>query len=80
MATLMSSNDGEGHIQKCDASCYDAKGDVCTCVCGGMNHGKGLKQAMVNTNELAQKNVLDAQIKSVRAMQTSMMEILGVKP
>lgn len=26
---------------KCNATCQNAKGDECTCSCGGMNHGRG---------------------------------------
>jgi len=26
---------------KCDARCLNAKGNDCTCSCGGMNHGRG---------------------------------------
>ncbi len=26
---------------KCDARCLNAKGNSCTCSCGGMNHGRG---------------------------------------
>lgn len=31
---------------RCDAKCYNAKGHHCTCICGGINHGKGLKHAI----------------------------------
>lgn len=27
--------------RRCDSRCYNAKGDHCTCICGGKNHGKG---------------------------------------
>ena len=37
--------DGE-HV--CDERCYDAKGMTCSCICGGKNHGMGLKQALIN--------------------------------
>jgi len=30
----------------CNAVCYDAKDEVCRCVCGGLNHGKGLQGAL----------------------------------
>jgi hypothetical protein len=32
-------------IRKCDARCYNAKGEHCKCVCGGRNHGLGLDAA-----------------------------------
>jgi hypothetical protein len=49
MSTLLSVHGSEGLIGRCDAKCYDAKEPGCDCVCGGKNHGAGLKQAMVNT-------------------------------
>ena len=33
----------------CDRRCYDATGQQCHCVCGGMNHGVGLAAAQVRT-------------------------------
>ncbi len=39
-----------GH--RCDERCYNAKHMTCHCVCGGRNHGVGLKQAIKNTIEL----------------------------
>ncbi len=35
---------------RCDARCYNAKGEDCHCVCQGMNHGKGFDEARANTN------------------------------
>ena len=32
----------------CDAKCYNAKGGICDCVCGGANHGIGRKAAEQN--------------------------------
>lgn len=50
MATLMTFGNSEGE-RRCDERCYDAKHEKCDCICRGMNHGKGLAQAMVNTCE-----------------------------
>jgi len=33
----------------CNARCYNAKLDKCTCICGGINHQKGRNQAIKNT-------------------------------
>lgn len=33
---------------RCDARCYNAKGGVCECCCGGVNHGRGLAAALEN--------------------------------
>ena len=42
MTTILS--DDEGH--RCDATCYDAKGPDCDCICGGKHHGHGLEHAL----------------------------------
>jgi len=50
MATLFSVFDQSGTFMgSCSARCYDARGDISACVCGGVNHGKGLVQAARNT-------------------------------
>lgn len=41
MTILM--DDGEGH--RCDATCYNAKGGDCDCICGGAHHALGLEAA-----------------------------------
>lgn len=35
-------------IGVCSAGCYNAEGFNCTCICGGVNHGVGRKQAAQN--------------------------------
>jgi len=49
MSCLIYASNSEGCTGKCDANCYNATGAVCGCICGGMNHGVGLKQATDNT-------------------------------
>jgi len=42
METVLEAFDLEGElIGRCDARCHTAKGSKCTCICGGLNHGKG---------------------------------------
>jgi hypothetical protein len=55
MATLIAVYNSNGCVGRCDARCYNAKGPKCTCICGGANHGAGLKQATENTQEMAEK-------------------------
>jgi len=57
MACLIYQSNSEGCTGKCDANCYNATGPVCDCVCGGMNHGAGLKQATANTALYAEKMI-----------------------
>jgi hypothetical protein len=54
MATLITYGNSEG-TRRCDARCHDATEPNCDCICGGRNHGVGLKQAEKNTRELAEE-------------------------
>jgi len=54
MATLIAAYNSEGCIGRCDAKCYNAESPDCHCICGGKNHGVGLKKAIDNTRELAE--------------------------
>ena len=47
----------DGCVGRCDAKCYDAAHEDCTCICGGMNHGAGIEQAQDNTRELARDQI-----------------------
>jgi len=47
--TLIAVYTSEGCIGRCDAKCYAATEAHCECICGGMNHGGGLTQALDNT-------------------------------
>lgn len=40
-------------VQACDARCYGAKHEPCTCVCDGANHGVGLELAITQTRKHA---------------------------
>lgn len=51
MVTLIAAYNSEGCVGRCDARCYEATSPDCDCVCGGMNHGKCLQQAVENTRE-----------------------------
>jgi hypothetical protein len=49
--TLIAVYPSDGCIGRCDAKCYEAQEPHCECVCGGMNHGGGLGQAIDNTRQ-----------------------------
>lgn len=66
MATLISQHNSDGCVGRCDAKCYNAKGRECDCICGGKNHGVGLKQAVENTVNLAETLVESATHKQLR--------------
>lgn len=53
--TLIYVGDNYGCVGRCDAKCYEASSPDCDCICGGMNHGKGFKQAVTNTRENIKK-------------------------
>lgn len=54
MASLVVVRRGGEVVARCDQNCYDARHDVCTCVCEGANHGKGIEEARVITRLLHQ--------------------------
>jgi hypothetical protein len=55
MSTLISVYNSDGCVGRCDAKCYEAKTPGCDCICGGVNHGAGFKQAQENTREYAEE-------------------------
>jgi hypothetical protein len=56
MATLFRlKKPGDKRAHTCDARCYNAKGTVCKCFCGGTNHGEGLDFAIGNCKANMQK-------------------------
>lgn len=57
MTTLISVYNSEGCVGRCDAKCHKASEPDCNCVCGGMNHGAGSKQAAINTHEHGMKMI-----------------------
>lgn len=57
--TLISSHNSDGETGRCDAKCYNATGGKCDCICGGKNHGVGLKKAQENTREYVDAWVKD---------------------
>ena len=57
MSCLIYQSNGDHCTGKCDANCYNATSPVCTCVCGGKNHGVGLTQAVENTRLYAEEMI-----------------------
>lgn len=60
--TLISVHNSGGCVGRCDAKCYNATCADCDCVCGGKNHGAGLKQAQDNTREYIEEMIQDYKI------------------
>ncbi len=57
MTTLLEARKSDGTLLgRCDARCYDATSATCLCICGGRNHGVGLKQAAANSQRLLYPN------------------------
>ena len=48
MPTVILAYHADKVIGRCDATCYDAKGETCTCICNGANHGAGQHLAHVH--------------------------------
>lgn len=53
--TLIAVYNSEGCVGRCDARCYDATSPDCDCICGGKNHGAGVKTATANTQQMAEQ-------------------------
>ena len=53
MASVMSVSAPEGrNTRSCGSQCHNAKHTECSCICGGVNHGVGLNEAIDNTRLL----------------------------
>jgi len=87
MATMIAAYDSNGCVGRCDAKCYNATCENCTCVCGGMNHGAGLQRAVQNTTEMAESWIEAYDQKMGESLnykvlptpvQLNMFEMLGV--
>lgn len=50
MPTVITAVDAAGEIRRCNATCHDAGGDRCNCICGGRNHGVGYRTAQANNS------------------------------
>ena len=57
--TLIAVYKDDKNIGRCDARCYNAKGDECKCVCNGTNHGRGYDEARANTDANGDKLARD---------------------
>ncbi len=53
MTTLIAVYSSDGCEGRCDARCYEAEGDVCVCLCQGVNHSAGRQRAEANVREYA---------------------------
>jgi len=58
MVVLITVGTGDGQ-RHCDHRCYEAVSEHCDCVCDGVNHGVGLKQALLNMEAVAKRIVDD---------------------
>ena len=50
----------QGVVGRCDASCYNATGPECHCICGGANHGVGVKIALGDRRYIPENEVIEA--------------------
>lgn len=64
-------------IRKCNAGCYNAHGDVCHCICGGINHGVGLEKALENGHKVVEQLL---QTKSVAGIQVGLPVVKEIIP
>jgi len=76
---LVSVRLGSNIVGRCDAKCYDAKHDHCQCVCGGVNHGKGIEKAQENTLDMARLNIDDPRFDFPMITKTQIEEVTGLE-
>lgn len=60
MPTLIKKRGRGRGVRRCDERCYMDIGSRCQCICGGVNHGVGLRRALINTAEIAKKHIHDS--------------------
>lgn len=64
MPTIIEVHTPGGTSRRCDATCHDAKGGKCGCICGGVFHGIGSDGAKALApeaiNEVRESLALDA--------------------
>jgi len=51
MSTVITAKRDGDIVRRCDATCHDAKGCDCQCVCGGRFHGVGTESAQREVSE-----------------------------
>lgn len=65
MAMLISVTNSQG-TRRCDSRCYNAEHGNCKCICGGANHGVGLKNALGNCPKIAAAWCKESGIETVK--------------
>ena len=60
-------------VGRCTAKCYNATTKNCTCICGGVNHGVGLRRAKENIiemfDEISEKYVISDECRQLPLFQ-----------
>ena len=52
-STLLALYLGNSLVGRCDINCFGGDDSRCECVCGGLNHGVGIEQAVEQTRRMA---------------------------
>ena len=65
MTTVLTVGGSDG-TRRCDATCHNAKGPNCDCVCGGRYHGKG-QAALTAVEADVEAGVFGPDVRSVAA-------------
>ncbi len=75
---LIEVRNSDGIVGRCDAKCYEAETPGCTCICGGKNHGAGLKTALEKTREMAEQWIQD--YVELHSLQDWISEVPALRP
>lgn len=65
---------GQKRLAVCNSYCYNAKGPICTCPCGGVNHGVGLQKAIENTRQMMGEGRSDVEFNELTINQILLPE------
>ncbi len=76
MTTLIAAYNSDGCVGRCDERCYNAKHPECTCICGGKNHGAGLRKATENTRLLAEQMIIETNQASGQELKFEISDIV----
>lgn len=78
--TLIEVRNSDGLVGRCDANCYNAQHKHCDCICGGKNHGAGLRQAIQNAREMAEEAMKKEGVRVMIPQQADLLFDVGLSP
>lgn len=75
MPTLIKISYGGRRVRRCDERCYMDSGTRCQCICGGVNHGVGLRRALINTATIASQHLHDSEASLFHSFNKKLLDM-----